>query len=89
MFAKQPYSVTGNVYNIEDDPVLGFFQVASVAFKRLYVNNEDLEDLDLSEYSYPCELEKVYMDSLTRGVVVYDTLYEIYNGEVINGDYNM
>ncbi len=89
VFAKQPYSVIGNVYNTEDesDPVLGFFQIGSVASKRLYVNYEDIDSLDLPEYDYGCELTKFYVDSVSVNFEVYSSLYEIYVNEVVNGDY--
>ncbi len=84
VFAKQPYSVTGNVYNMEDEneAVLGFFQVGSVTSKRLYVNNEDLDDLDLPEYSDTCELKSIIVDGYH-----YESYYDIYNKWVINGNY--
>ncbi len=82
VFAKQPYSVTGNVYNEEDEnePVLGCFQVGSVAFKRLYVNNKDLDGLDLPTYSDTCELKKVDTD-------FFDSYYKLYVKMVINGHF--
>ncbi len=61
MFTKRPYSVIGNVYNMEDEsePVLGFYQVGQVESKPLYVNNEDL---DLPQYSSSCELKEYIVD---------------------------
>ncbi len=90
VFAKQPYSVTGNVYNIDDEneSVLGYFQVGSVTFKRQYVNNEDLDDLDLPDYSDACELTPFYLSS-EDSMSQYDSLYEIYDNLVINGNYYM
>ncbi len=83
-FAKQPYSVTGNLYNIEDESeaVLGFFQVGAVAFKRLYVNDEDLDDEDLPSYDDGCGANEYLADGDP-----YDSLYEIYEDKVINGSY--
>ncbi len=84
VFAKQPYSVAGNVYNTENEneAVLGFFQVGSVASKRLYVSKEDLKDLDLPAYSSSCESELFLVDDK-----VYYSIYEIYEKKVINGGY--
>ncbi len=83
VFAKQPYSVTGNVYNTEneDETVLGYFQVGSVSFKRMYVNYEDLNAMDLPDYDSSCTLH--------RHPTLYEDLsfYEIYVQYVINGDY--
>ncbi len=82
VFGKQPYSITGNVYNVEDEdePVLGFFQVGSVAFKRLYVDYDVLYDLDLPLYSGSCVRDSCLPEDYN------DSYYEIYKTEVIDGN---
>ncbi len=82
VFAKQPYSLTGNVYNIDDEnePVLGFFQVGAVTSKRLYVDYEDLSGMNLPLYYGNCEIDSCMLEDYNN------SLYEIYDTEVLNGD---
>ncbi len=83
VFGKQPFSIAGNVYNVEDDtePVLGFFQVGSAATKRFYVDYEDLRGMDFTYYSESCTVDSFLVDGLT-----YNSLYDIYNQKVINSN---
>ncbi len=56
IFDTQPYSVAGNVYNSDDpyEKVLGYFKVSSVSEKRIYINPDELKDMELPGYSYGC-----------------------------------
>jgi hypothetical protein len=57
IFNKQPFSVVGNIHNINNaaETVLGFFQVSAVEEKRLFIKAEEIKDLGLPAYSYNCE----------------------------------
>lgn len=60
LYARQPYQLRGNVYNTEDreELVLGYFMVAGISQKRIYVNRPDVTiemyydicELSLSDY---------------------------------------
>ena len=57
LFDKQPFSVVGNIKNVNHPSknALGYFQVSSVSSNYIYITNTDISDLDLSRYHYPCE----------------------------------
>jgi hypothetical protein len=80
IFERQPYSIRGNIRNQKnsDEVVLGYFQVASVNSRRLYVDPIDVARLKLTFMVSPCET-KIYQigdigDSkpLTSLKAVYD-----------------
>lgn len=63
LYMHQPFQITGNIYNVNntDEPVLGYFTVASVTEKRIFVNkpigipffyNVCYPDFDMMEYLY-------------------------------------
>ncbi len=56
IYDTQPYSVTGNIHNVDDpsDRVLGYFTVSSVREKRIFIMADDLKDMNLPEYQYSC-----------------------------------
>jgi len=55
-FAAQPYSVSGNVHNVNnpDKKVLGYFQVSAVSLRRKEIPFSDIVRLDMPYYHYPC-----------------------------------
>lgn len=69
LFGKQPYSIPGNIYNIDDpsEKVLGYFQVAGVAQERIYIDHAEAHHADVSIYrAEPCRrdttLGSLYMN---------------------------
>lgn len=52
-FGKQPFGVKGNMKCINDPnkDVLGFFQVAGLSSKEIYINKSEIGQLDLPVYS--------------------------------------
>ncbi len=46
IFQRQPFTLSGNIYNISDDtePVLGYFQVSAVTTKRAYVTPYEMRN---------------------------------------------
>jgi len=57
IFDQQPFSVIGNIRNINNpsEVVLGYFQVSAVEESRLYITHKELENLNLPFYSYDCQ----------------------------------
>jgi hypothetical protein len=57
IFDQQPFSIVGNIHNINNpaEVVLGYFQVSAVEESRLYITHKELEDLNLPSYSYDCQ----------------------------------
>ncbi len=43
LYTRQPFQIRGNVFNIDnsDEPVLGYFTVAGISKKRIFVNKPD------------------------------------------------
>lgn len=85
IFDKQPFSIVGNIHNINDpeETVLGFFQVSAVKEKRLYIVPEEIKDLDLPVYSYDCERVETgpsdYPGATTPDQnMTFDKIYESY-----------
>jgi hypothetical protein len=87
IFGNQPFSIKGNILNITDnkEPVLGYFQVASVESKRFYINHSELFGMDLPDFitSKYCELYEATVDGY------YKSVYDIYNKLVLNGIYKI
>ncbi|MBI9062963.1 MAG: DUF4249 domain-containing protein [Marinilabiliaceae bacterium] len=87
ILGKQPFSIAGNMNNIDDktEPVLGYFQVSSTSQKRLYIENSDLSKLDVPFYSHKsCKIDTVLIDNNR-----YTSIYDIYLQEVATGRYGM
>ncbi len=66
IFGKQPYSIVSNIHNIHDneEPVLGFFQVAGYSDKRIYINHKDLDRFSFTTKVSPCPLyDKEYLSN--------------------------
>jgi len=62
IFERQPYSLSGNIKNISDpkEAVLGYFQVASISSKRLYIDAYQIGRLFIPLPPETCEL-KAYL----------------------------
>lgn len=45
LYSRQPYQIRGNVYNVNDaeEPVLGYFTVAGIDTKRIFVDRPDID----------------------------------------------
>jgi hypothetical protein len=58
IFESQPFSVMGNIRNINnpDERVLGYFQVSALKQQRKNISLSDIASLDLPNYIYPCAL---------------------------------
>jgi Domain of unknown function (DUF4249) len=85
IFDKQPFSVIGNIHNINDasETVLGYFQVSAVEEKRLYIFHEQIKNMGLPEYYYDCERVEVGPDDYavsqdTSQNMTFDKIYESY-----------
>jgi hypothetical protein len=57
IFAKQPFTVVSNIYNINnpEERVLGYFQVSAVKQKGKYISFIDIVGMNLPYFHYPCE----------------------------------
>jgi hypothetical protein len=88
VFGTQPFSITGNIKNVDDDkePVLGYFQTGSVMAKRLYVDRADVEELNLPimKYNAGCSIDSFEVDGYA-----YTSALQIYEDHVANGSYNL
>jgi hypothetical protein len=56
IFDKQPFQVSGNIYNISNpnQRVLGYFQVSAAKMRRKYITCGQVSALGVPLYSYPC-----------------------------------
>jgi hypothetical protein len=80
IFERQPYSISGNIRNLKNqkDPVLGYFQVASVSSMRFYVNYYEVLNLKLPLLFPSCDVRTIQIgDSTETGRVT--TFGEIYS----------
>jgi hypothetical protein len=70
MYEKQPASVPGNIYRVDqsEEVVLGFFYASQVREKRLYVHNNNLFDFNISHIH--CEYQPT-STLWTQGNVIY------------------
>jgi hypothetical protein len=98
IFDKQPFTIAGNIHNINDasEPVLGYFQVSAVEEKRLYIVPSDIENLGLPIYSYDCErivagtsdysgivsLDDVYLLKMSQGYIFIEPVYGLHPSRV-------
>ena len=84
IFAKQPFSVSSNLYNINNssEQVLGYFQVSAVKEKREEISFSDIGNLNLPVYHYPCAriemAPKDYPWPPYSAPLTWDDLYEMY-----------
>lgn len=56
IFSMQPYSVLGNIHNVNGDNemVLGYFGVSAVCERRLFINPNEIRSLNLPNYKIEC-----------------------------------
>jgi len=87
IFEKQPFPVVSNIHNIADpdEIVLGYFQVSSVSRKRIYINSNEISELNLPPYIYDCSTivrgPDDYPPPLSPGAAVtFDKIYKLYSG---------
>ena len=81
IFDKQPFSIVGNIHNVNDpsETVLGYFQVSSVEEKRIYVIPADLKSLNLPVYEYDCNrIELGPSDYPPDARMTFDKIYDSY-----------
>lgn len=80
IFERQPYAIAGNIKNIKKpgEVVLGYFQVASVSSKRIYINPGDIGALKLPLYSNTCN-NKIYSIGDMGESEPFRTLRDIYD----------
>jgi hypothetical protein len=84
IFAKQPFSVSSNLHNLTNtkERVLGYFQVSAVRERRKYIILNDIADLGLPFYIYPCKriemAPKDYPISRYSVPLTWDDLYNMY-----------
>jgi hypothetical protein len=57
IFGSQPYSVTSNIFNVQDknENVLGYFEVSAESEKRIDITFKELLELDLPLFHYDCK----------------------------------
>jgi Domain of unknown function (DUF4249) len=89
IFAKQPFTVVSNIHNINNtkEGVLGYFQVSAVKQRRKDIIFNEIVELDLPFYHYPCtRIEKEPSDYPTGfgPPVTWDEIYAMF---CIAGDY--
>ncbi len=88
IFDRQPFQIFSNIHNINDprEQVLGYFQVSGVSSKRIYINYNDIVDLDLPGYRYECERTvKGPDDYITTSPLGPPTFDEIYSMHMNSG----
>ncbi|MCG8579530.1 MAG: DUF4249 domain-containing protein, partial [Bacteroidales bacterium] len=88
VFGVQPFSITGNIKNINDgkEPVLGYFQTGSVTSERLFIDRREVSELDLPIRKYN---EGCHVDTFMADGFAYNTPLEIYEALVVPGSYNL
>ena len=95
IFGEQPYTIKGNIKNIDnpDENVLGYFQVAGVATKRMYIDNSEIRPLRLpmKEFYITCSSDSLLLADLNEGSDPnnpnYESIYEVYDTFILSGDY--
>lgn len=84
IFAKQPFTVNGNIKNVNnpETKVLGYFQVSAVKQKLINIPFSSIVGLNLPYYHYPCvRIEKEpadFQNPWAPPVTWYD-VYSIYS----------
>lgn len=95
IFDKQPFSIVGNIHNVNDpsETVLGYFQVSAVEEKRIYVIPSELKSLNLPVYKYDCNrIELGPSDYPPSAGMTFDKIYNSYTSAgfvFISGVYDM
>lgn len=80
IFDKQPFSITGNISNIDrpQEQVLGYFQVSAVTKRSMYITVDQILELGLPLYRYDCiRIEKGEEDyeSIGPGKFTFNEIY--------------
>ncbi len=92
IFGEQPFSITGNIKNINDpdEDVLGYFQVAGYTSKRLYIDSREMYELRLPIKSSfaTCGVDSFLIAELNEtaieeGTPLFRNMYDIYNRFVL------
>jgi hypothetical protein len=90
IFSKLPFTVVGNIKNVNNpkERVLGFFQVSAVKQKRIYITLSDIAGLDLPYFHYSCERFVKDPSDYPKGPGVPPTTWaEIYSMWCVTSDY--
>ncbi len=96
IFGEQPFSITGNIKNINNpnENVLGYFQVAGYTSKRIYIDYRQLYDLrmPISNSFSRCAVDSFLIAELNelaeeQGTPKFKNMYDIYEKFVLSGDY--
>ncbi|MBT3385471.1 MAG: DUF4249 family protein [Prolixibacteraceae bacterium] len=96
IFGDQPFSIKGNITNTNnpEEKALGYFQVAGVATKRIYIDYGKIQNLKIAvnnEFSN-CNYTPFILDSLNAGGTTenpeYEDIYSILKKFVLSGDYS-
>ncbi len=80
-FGRQPYELSGNIKCLTnpDESVLGFFQVAGVSTKDIYINLRDIQRLELPLlYHEICSVDTIFVGEVP-------SLYELYKEYIASG----
>jgi len=82
IFDKQPFQILTNIHSISDpkERVLGYFQVSSVSRKRIYITRNDVRNLNIKLYRYPCDLIFASPADFVNAVppMTFNTVYSYY-----------
>jgi hypothetical protein len=93
IFGEQPFSITGNIKNINnpDEDVLGYFQVAGYTSERIYIDYSQIYDLRLpiKNSFHACQVDSFLIKELNKiaiesGTPIFKNMYDIYNRFVLN-----
>lgn len=88
VFGKQPFSIEGNIKNVYNpkEPVLGYFQTGSAVKQRLYINRQEINELELPviKYDFGCRVDSFMVDGFS-----FNSPLEIYESQVLSGPYNL
>ena len=84
IFARQPFTITSNLHNINNskERVLGYFQVSAVSERRKYIPFSEIVGLNLPYYHYPCEViqrDPNDYPSAFGPVMTWDQIYSIFS----------
>ena len=83
IFDKQPFPVITNIRCTSDpkEKVLGYFQVSSISRKRIYITRNDVRNLNIKLYRYPCELMFVSPADFPHAVppMTFNSVYTYYS----------
>jgi hypothetical protein len=77
IFGSLPYPVSANIYNISNpgETVLGFFEVAAVSQKRIFIDSYELLPLALPLFETDCEYIRLSPDMWPDNQPTWDEIY--------------